>query len=352
MPASIVTRFHANPILTPADVPPSRPGMTVEMVLNPGAFRFRGRTGLLLRVAERPAAEKDYISAALHDPGSPDGLRIIKVRLDDPALKYSDPRGFTYDGRYYLTTLSHQRRAWSDDGEHFAVEPRPALQASGDHETHGIEDCRVEYIDGRYWLAYALASENGVGVGLASTPDWENYERHGIIFPPHNKDAALFPEKIGGCYYAFHRPSGIGLGGNNIWLARSPDLLHWGAHRRLAAARPGRWDGERVGAGAAPIKTPRGWLAIYHGADASGRYCLGALLLALDNPARVLARSETPLLEPEAECERRGFYGNCVFTNGHVIDGDAVTLYYGASDSVVCGARASINAILGSLPAS
>ncbi|MDR1011506.1 MAG: glycoside hydrolase family 130 protein [Opitutaceae bacterium] len=349
MSASLITRFPENPILTPSDVPPSRPGMTVEAVLNPGAFRHRGRTGLLLRVAERPVAEKNHIAAALRDADSPDGLRIINIRLDDPALQYNDPRGFTYKNRYYLTTLSHLRLAWSDDGVHFAVEPLPALQAHGDHETYGIEDCRVEFMDNKYWLAYALASENGVGVGLASTPDWKTYERHGIIFSPHNKDAALFPEKIGGYYYAFHRPSGIGLGGNNIWLARSPDLLHWGAHRRLIAARPGQWDGERIGAGAAPIKTPRGWLSIYHGADATGRYCLGALLLAPDDPARVLARSTHPLLEPEAECEKQGFYGNCVFTNGHVTDGDTLTLYYGASDSVVCGARASINAILDSL---
>lgn len=349
MPNPVIERFPENPILTPADVPPSRPGMVVEMVLNPGAFRFQGRTGLLLRVAERPEVDDNHVSALMYDPSSEGGLRVMTVRKDAPGLKHGDPRGFEYKGRYYLTTMSHLRLAWSDDTTHFTVEPHPAMQAANDHEAYGIEDCRVEYVDTKYWLAYALSSENGVGVGMATTDDWKTYERHGIIFSPHNKDAAFFPEKIGGYYWAFHRPSGIGLGGNNIWLARSPDMLHWGAHRRLVAARPGRWDGERIGAGAAPIKTPRGWLSIYHGADATGRYCLGALLLDLNDPARVLARSETPLLEPEAGCERRGFYGNCVFTNGHVLDGDTVTLYYGASDSVVCGARASINALLASL---
>jgi predicted GH43/DUF377 family glycosyl hydrolase len=105
-----------------------------------------------------------------------------------------------------------------------------------------------------------------------------------------------------------------------------------------------------VGAGAAPIRTSEGWLAIYHGADANNRYGLGALLLDLQSPAKVLARSREPIMEPLAEYEQTGFFGNVVFTNGHVVDGDSVTIYYGASDSVICGARFSINEILSTLP--
>ena len=143
-----------------------------------------------------------------------------------------------------------------------------------------------------------------------------------MIFPPHNKDCAIFSEQIGGRYYALHRPSSPTIGGNYIWLAESPDLVHWGNHRCLAHSRPGMWDSARVGAGAAPIRTPEGWLEIYHGADANNRYCLGALLLDLESPWKVLARSSEPIMEPLAEYERTGFFGNVVFTNGHVVDGD------------------------------
>ena len=117
----------------------------------------------------------------------------------------------------------------------------------------------------------------------------------------------------------------------------------------LAQARPGKWDAARVGAGAEPIRTPHGWLEIYHGADESNRYSLGALLLDLRDPSHVLARSESPLLEPEEEYELTGFFGEVVFTNGHVLDGDTLTVYYGAADEVICGARFSIGEILESL---
>jgi beta-1,2-mannobiose phosphorylase / 1,2-beta-oligomannan phosphorylase len=188
-----------------------------------------------------------------------------------------------------------------------------------------------------------------VGVGLRSTTDCRDIRQHGMIFPPHNKDCAIFSEPIGGKYFALHRPSSPTLGGNYIWIAESPDLVHWGQHRCLAHSRPGMWDSARVGAGAAPIRTPEGWLEIYHGANGEHRYCLGALLLDLESPWKVLARSGEPIMEPIADYERTGFFGNVVFTNGHVVDADTVTLYYGASDSVICGARLSLQEILRTL---
>lgn len=349
--APTIQRFPKNPILAPADVRPSHPEMRVELVLNPGAFRHNGRIGLLVRVAERPVQEPNWISVPLLDPAAEGGVRILHIRKDDPELQLpaGDARGFEYKGRGYLTTLSHLRLAWSDDGLHFTPDASPCLVGEGPYEAFGIEDCRVELIDERYWLTFSAASEFGVVAGLASTADWKHFTRHGIIFPPHNKDVAFFPEKIRGAYVAFHRPSGLGPGGHFIWLARSPDMIHWGAHTCLATTRRGRWDSERIGSGAAPIKTDRGWLAIYHGADCNGRYCLGALLLDLEDPTRVLARSDQPLMTPEADYERKGFYGNTVFTNGHVIDGDRLLLYYGAADTVVCGAELSIREILSTL---
>ena len=200
-------------------------------------------------------------------------------------------------------------------------------------------------------MTFTQVSENGVGVGLMTTTNWKTITRHGMIIPPHNKDCALFEEKIGNMYYALHRPSSPELGGNYIWIAESPDLLHWGNHRCIAKTREGMWDSARVGAGASPIRTKEGWLEIYHGANENHRYCLGALLLDLNDPSKVLARSADPIMEPTAEYEKTGFFGNVVFTNGHIVDGDQVTIYYGASDEVICAARLSISEILSTLKA-
>ena len=117
----------------------------------------------------------------------------------------------------------------------------------------------------------------------------------------------------------------------------------------MAVTRPGKWDSARIGAGAASIRTDRGWLAIYHGATADHRYCLGALLLDLNNPAHVLARSQNSLMEPVADYEQKGFFGNVVFMNGHVMEGGKIILYYGATDAVICGARLMLGDVLESL---
>jgi len=341
-------RFPANPLLRPADIRPSAPGMKVECLLNPGVFRFDGKTWLLLRVAERPEQKPGKTTFPIF---TEDGdLKTLEFDNSDPKLDLTDPRVLRYDGVDYLTTLSHLRLVASEDGIRFhePVDGAPLL-GQGALETYGIEDCRVTQINGTFHLTFTQVSANGVGVGLRRTQDWKRFTSHGMIFPPHNKDCALFPEPVDGKYYALHRPSSVFLGGNYIWLAESPDLLHWGNHRCLAQSRPGRWDSARLGAGASPIRTPEGWLEIYHGANAENRYCLGALLLDLEQPWKVRARSRDPIMEPLADYERTGFFGNVIFTNGHFVDGDSVTIYYGASDSVICGARFSIRAILSTL---
>jgi beta-1,2-mannobiose phosphorylase / 1,2-beta-oligomannan phosphorylase len=344
----LARRFEQNTILRPQDLSPSVEGMEVTCLLNPGVFRFEGRTWLLVRVAERPAQVPGKISFPIL---SPDGqLDVLEFDSNDSRLDLSDPRVISFDGRDYLTTLSHLRLLKSEDGVRFAEpEGNRPLMGAGELETYGIEDCRVAKIGERFCLTYTQVSSHGVGVGLRTTRDWRNFVHEGMIFPPHNKDCALFEERIGGMYYALHRPSSPELGGNYIWLAESPDLIHWGGHRCLAHSRAGYWDSARVGAGAAPIRTDEGWLEIYHGATQENRYCLGALLLDLNEPWKVLARSETPLMEPVAGYEREGFFGQVIFTNGHVVDGDCVTLYYGAADSVICAARLSIAEILASL---
>lgn len=259
----------------------------------------------------------------------------------------NDVRTISYDGEDYLTTISHLRLFYSEDGIHFyEADKSRHLFGAGKYESFGIEDCRVSQIDDKYYLTYTAVSENGVAVGLQTTKNWKTFTKHGLILPPHNKDCTLFEEKINGKFYALHRPSSPEIGGNYLWLATSIDGIHWGNHQCIAKTRKGKFDSSRLGAGASPIKTPYGWLEIYHGADENNRYCLGAILLELSNPSKVIARSQHPIMEPLANYEREGFFGNVVFTNGHIVKGDEIMMYYGASDEHVCQASLSINRIL------
>ncbi len=346
----IAKRFSQNPLLTPVDLKPSTEGLEITCLLNPGSFRYGGKIWLIVRVAERPAQKDNIISfPILTGEGK---IQIIEIDKNDPDLKPTDARVINYKGKDYLTTLSHLRLLCSDDGVSF-YEPEGYLPIMGEGilQTFGIEDCRVSFLENKYYLTFTAVSDNGVGVGLKTTTDWKHFQSLGMILPPHNKDCAIFEEKINGLYYMLHRPSSVDIGGNFIWLAESPDGLHWGNHKCLVKTRENAWDSARVGAGAAPIKTEKGWLEIYHGANADHQYCLGAFLMDITDPSKVIARTEEPIMIPSEEYELTGFFGNVVFTNGHVLDpdGDTLTIYYGASDEVVCGARFSIRGIIARL---
>ena len=343
----LAKRFTDNPLLKPRDLIPSTAGLEIACLLNPGVFRYDNKTWILVRVAERPMQTPDSISFPILKNS---GIELIHIQKDDPELIATDPRVINYKGLDYLTTLSHLRLLCSDDGVHF-YEPAGYAQLHGEtkFESFGIEDCRVSQVGDNYFLTYTAVSDNGVGVGLRITKDWKNFESKGLILPAHNKDCAIFEEKVNGKYYALHRPSSVDIGGNYIWIAESPDGLHWGNHQCIVKTRKNYWDSKRVGAGAAPIKTEKGWLEIYHGADEHHRYCLGAFLLDLNNPTQVIARTAEPIMVPQKDYELCGFFGKVVFTNGHIVDGDELTIYYGAADEFVCGARFSLREILSSL---
>lgn len=342
--ADIARRFECNPIMRPADLVPSHPGLMIQCLLNPGVFRFDGKIWMLLRVAERPPQKPGKVSFPVLEDGQ---IKILEFDANDPDLDARDPREYKYKGVGYLSTMSHLRLVCSEDGVHFHDPGLPPLIGANDHESFGIEDCRVASLaDGRYVLTYSAVSANGYGPGMRITRDWRTFEHYGMVISPSNKDCAVFEEQVGGEYICLHRPSGVIVGGHYMWLARSPDLRHWGQNICIARTRPGMWDSARIGAGAAPIKTDRGWLVIYHGANEQHRYCLGAMLLDRKDPSKVLARGADPIMEPNEAYEKTGFFGNVVFTNGHLVDGDTVTIYYGASDEVICGARFSIRAIL------
>ncbi|UOE47926.1 glycoside hydrolase family 130 protein [Mucilaginibacter sp. SMC90] len=344
----LAKRFPENPLLLPKDLKPSADGLQVISLLNPGVFRFKEQTWLLVRVAEGVSQKEGALFfPTLNATGN---TEIIEVPLNDPDLIATDARVINYKGLDYLTTISHLRLLSSDDGIHFS-EPQSdtAIFGQGYLERFGIEDCRVSQIDDIYYLTYTAVSDNGVGVGLQTTTDWQHFEHRGMILAPHNKDCAVFEEKIAGKYYCLHRPSSKEIGGNYIWLAESPDGLHWGNHQCLIKTRPGLWDSARVGAGASPIRTEKGWLEIYHGANAEHQYCLGAFLMDINDPSKIIARTTDPIMVPTEAYELSGFFGYVVFTNGHLVEGDLLTIYYGAADEFVCGAHFSINEILSKL---
>lgn len=340
----IAKRNAQNPILRPADFKPAIKGMEIACLLNPGVFRLNGKTGLIIRVAERPRQQERKVSFPVY---TKEGFRVMEFDKDDKDLDLSDPRVINYKGHDYLTTLSYFRLVFSEDGVHFAEDASfPPVFGSRESESFGIEDCRVATMDDGYYLTFTEVSPVAVAVGMMHTQDFRHFTHEGMIFPPHNKDCALFEQKIGDLYYAFHRPSSPELGGNYMWLAESLDRIHWGRHTCIATTREGHFDSARLGAGAPPIRTPEGWLEIYHGATADNRYCLGAMLLDLNDPTKVLARTEDPIMEPIAPYEQTGFFGNVVFTNGHIVEGDTVHIYYGASDEVICQADLSISEIM------
>lgn len=128
-------------------------------------------------------------------------------------------------------------------------------------------------------------------------------------------------------------------------MCESPDMLHWGNHRHLLGSASGDWDALKLGGGAPLMKTTRGWLQIYHGVDKDQRYCLGAMLLDLNNPSNILSRSPVPLLQPEAIYEKEGFFGNVVFTCGALLEQDLLKIYYGAADECIGLATMPLDAL-------
>ena len=343
-------RAPENPILTPAMVSPSQPGLRVVGVFNPAAIRHGNDVVLLLRVAEAPEkGPEGEVAAPVYDADTGE-FEITRWAANTPGLDASDPRVIVHQGRSWLTSISHLRVARSTDGIHFDVAPRPCISSATRLESFGVEDARITRIDDTYWINYTAVSPLGIATALASTKDFRTFERHGIIFPPNNRDVTIFPEKIDGHYVALHRPMPHGIGETAIWSATSTDLLAWGDHQFVAGARPATWESEKIGGGAVPFRVKDGWLAVYHGVSAAPTtYALGALLLDADDPSIVLARSRQPILEPETPYEREGFFNGVVFTCGLVAEGDNVRIYYGAADGVTAVADLSLAEIMSGL---
>jgi predicted GH43/DUF377 family glycosyl hydrolase len=202
-------------------------------------------------------------------------------------------------------------------------------------------------VDDTYYIIYTAYSHYSPRLALAKTEDFENFERIALISEPVNKNAVIFPKRFKRRYVRYDRPMSAGIA---TWISYSYDLLHWGDSKMVFETRPGYWDADRIGPGAPPIRTKKGWLLIYHGVkrtSAGPIYRLGVALFDLKDPATLIGRSREPILSPTEYYERVGDVPNVVFTTGAILEKNGeVKIYYGACDTSICLATAHIDDLL------
>jgi len=298
-------------------------------------------------------------------------------------LAVCNPGAWYEDGKFYLLYRAagddedHVIRfglAESTDGIHFKrVSNQPVFEPSEDGpDSGGVEDPRIvkfgdsfyvtyayrPYPPGRYWnfehdevqipkvdeYAPAVFKRNIANTGLATTKDFKTWRRLGRITQSNldDRDAILFPEKIGDKYALLHRPKEwigeeYGCDYPSIWITFSEDLMVWDEESHLLiAGREGTWE-EKLGGSAPPLKTDEGWLMLYHGVEdgGTGQYRVGAALLDLEDPTKIVGRSKNFLMEPEYYYETEGFYEGCVFPTGNIIVDNKLYVYYGGADKYV-----------------
>lgn len=301
----LIHRHPNNPILTAQDWP-----YPAHTVFNAGACQIKDETVLLVRVEDRRG--HSHLTVARSNDG------VSGWQID------SSP-SFAPD------TENHPEERW------------------------GVEDPRLTWLEDRQeWIiAYTAYSHSGPLVSLATTKDFVSYTRLGPVMPPEDKDAAVFPRKFGNRYAMIHRPVSTGSSGAHIWLSFSPDLTHWGDHHVLLQARRGAWwDANKIGLSPPPLETPEGWLILYHGVRHTAGGCLyrlGLALLDLEDPRRVIQRSDEWIFAPEMAYERHGDVNGVVFPCGWIHDKDTgqIRLYYGGADAYVALATSQLSELLG-----
>jgi beta-1,4-mannooligosaccharide/beta-1,4-mannosyl-N-acetylglucosamine phosphorylase len=291
-------RYVNNPVLARADIPDFPPHFTdATSVFNPGAVRDGGVYRLMLRVQAR-SRETFLVMAS-----SSDGLRFrVSDRLVD----------------------------------------------LGDVEAYHVYDPRITRIDEDFYVVFAADVDGGCCLGISRTRDFETFDLLGVG-PPDVRNGVLFPEKVGGRYVRLERPN-TGMSGDEIRLAESDDLVTWRPVAPVMKGRPHFWD-EMIGSGPPPVRTPDGWLHVYHGIASHGAlgsiYQAGAVLLDLEDPSVLIARTRQNVLEPRERHELVGQVPNVVFPSGMIVEDDGTVLvYYGAADTCVCLACTTVQELI------
>ncbi len=303
-----LTRHTENPILAPTDN-----WWECKSVFNPAAVSDGERVHILYR-----AMGEDNISRWGYAASS-DGLTIdhrSELPVFEPGedvelerLGVEDPRIVRVGDDYYVTYVSAS--------VYPASHPRPAFSFGAPWKTR---------------------------ICIARTRDFRTFERLGCVMPDvDDKDGVLFPEKVGGRFVLLHRIF------PDIWISFSEDLVRWTDSQVLMSVRPGMWDAGRLGAGAPPIRTEKGWLEVYHAASEDRIYRLGTALLDLEDPTKVIRRSDEPCFSPEEPYEIDGLVPNVVFAGGIVEKDGRYIIYYGGADRVVGAAWAPVEEFLAAI---
>ncbi len=316
--SKLVHRYENNPILTYKDVP-----YPAHLVFNAGVSKY-------------------------HD-------EYIMVFRDD--FFFIDP-----NGERKLDTCCGVAK--SDDGIHWTVRKEP-LQFNVVDEKKEIErfyDPRIIVIEDELYMCFAVDTHHGVCGGIGKVRgDFEALDVISISVPD-NRNMVLFPEKINGMFVRLERPFPMyGHGPFDIWMSKSPDLKFWGESSLVMGTEEVEFANNKIGPGAPPIKTDAGWLCLFHTVDVDDtrgkngwedfwkkRYCIGLMLLDLNDPSKVIGKYSEPLMAPEAPYEIDGGFRNDVLFPGGMIleDNGEVKIYYGAADAYECLATANINDLI------
>jgi predicted GH43/DUF377 family glycosyl hydrolase len=262
-----------------------------------------------------------------------------------------------YNNRYIMIFRSHKLngrsilgKAESIDGYNFKVDKEPFMVPAAEgifkeYEEYGIEDPRIIFLEGEFLITYSAYSRYGVRIGLAKTKDFKFVERFSLITEADYRNVVIFPEKFNGLYARLDRPHSE-ISPWSIWISYSPDLKHWGESKLIMKPVQYHWDEMKIGPGAPPVKTARGWLSIYHGVFPTMDGCvyrLGVALHNLEDPSQIIAVGDEWILQPEEIYEITGYVHNVVFTCGAVPEDDgSIKIYWGGADKVMCVGTAII----------
>jgi len=315
----VMKRYSTNPILTRADVPNIAPHLIdCSSVFNPGAIKFGDQYLMMVRTQSR--SRETFMVMAVSDDG-------INFKVDDKTVDFKGIEKIK-------------------------------------EKIYHIYDARITFLEGTYYIMFAMDMDSGCQLGLGQTDDFREFRFLGIVSNEDIRNGVLFPEKINGKYMRLDRPnkarhSSGPTSGSTIWLSSSDDLLNWTPVSPVIDGRFHYWD-EFIGSGPPPVKTRQGWLHIYHGVathfGSANIYQAGIMLLDLNDPSKVIGRCPYNILEPRELWELTGQVPNVVFPSGIIVkqtdnEGFAIPssdvfVYYGAADTCVGLAVTTISELL------